>query len=472
MKRPLVRSLLAVAALMPLTARAAGTPASGVSVGTIVVASDYTSSHTVYAVGQRGNCSSGCVVLLRSRDGGATWSTATAAGWQHNEVLPVDLGGRPTLLTTVSGGYGLSFDQGESFQPFQAPGSPSATAPAGTHLDVVLSETDGTADHLLSLPSGTVRPVAGDSALKQMSITPTPAYPHAPAGVPGAIGLGLDPTSNTAHLAWCDDSLTCTTTAPVSSGGKLVFSPHFGHDLTVFLLTPKGLLRSTDGGRSLTPMTVMPAGAGTLITTVTALALTPDFDASAGRGAMFAAVVSASKANNGTLNGGVFRSNDAGATWTASSGSGGLDGGASALALAPDGRLFAGALQFGASPGGVYCSTDGATWNAACPLYAIGGGAGSTSGSSSTHKGNSGAVAVAPASEAAGASATGGPQQQASGGHELHLERDSTVTVSGATRGREVGLVLLVAALLAVGGVVRRQRNRRKGGEAGGAGTE
>src|SRR5207302_4613949 len=64
--------------------------------------------------------------------------------------------------------------------------------------------------------------------------------------------------------------------------------------------------------------------------------------------------------------GGVYRTTDGGTTWSALYSPGPFDSGASAVAVAPDGRLFASFLSSYGS--GLLCSVDGgAHWSATCP---------------------------------------------------------------------------------------------------------
>src|SRR5579884_319792 len=356
-----------LAPLVPVTGQAAR---GGMTILAIVPAADYSSSHTVYVAGERSQCSSGCTELWRSRDGGGTWTRANATGWQPGPLLAVEVGGHPELVSAVTGGYGVSVDGGESFQRHAAPGSPTVSLGHGGNADVLMTGSDGSTDYVLGLPAGTLRQVVGDPALEQLQIEPTPAYGSGAQSAPAAMGWGVDPQTKSAHLDWCDASFVCRAKSSIDSGGQLVFSPNFLSDHAVFLLTPKGLLRSADGGTTFAPTTVMLPQADTLITTVTSLVPTPDFDGAARRGALFAAVVSASKSNTGTLSGGVLLIADGGATWQFLSDSAVLASGVSALALAPDGRLFAGTITMQGSSGGVYCSQDGgATWGGTCSPY-------------------------------------------------------------------------------------------------------
>jgi len=362
---------VAAALLAPLAPLRAQAVNSGLTVLSIATAADYSTSHTVYAVGQRSQCTTGCTELWRTVDGGATWARAAARGWERSTVLPVVVGRRAALVTAVAGGYALSYDAGETFQHIDAPGSPTAvTEGSAGAVELLLTGKDGSSDYVLGLPAGTTKAIPGDPSLDHLQINPSPAYGHSGANIPAAVAWGVDQAKRSERLDWCDDALVCTPKAAISAGGQVVFSPTFATDETLFLLSPNGLLRSTDGGVTLVPVTVMTSDSSTLITTVTSLAATPDFDTRSGHGTLFAGVVAASKSRSNTVSGGVFRSSDGGLSWQPSNDNAGLSSGVAALTMAPDGRLFAGTIQFGDSPGFVYCSADGGrTWGNSCPPY-------------------------------------------------------------------------------------------------------
>jgi hypothetical protein len=346
---------------------AAASPASGVSVTAITVAADYPHSRAVYAIAELPNCQAACAELLRSRDGGATWTRARAQGWQPGSLMSAMFHDRAVLVAWWQDAVALSLDGGDSFTVYATDGSPSSAAADGTAIDVVVSGGGGTS--LLSLPKARERAVPGASDLDHTVVSLTTAYPSPPAGVPAAFALGVDRISGSARLEPCDASLSCSSPIAVPSGGTIVSSPAFTHDLTFFLLGAHGLERSTDGGRSITPIIVMAPSSQTFITTVTGLAFTPDFDAAAHRGAVFAGVISASRATHGArLSGGVFRSDDAGTTWTRRGAATDFGTGVSALDVAPDRRAFAGAYEFGNGAGGLYCAV-GDSWSRTCPPY-------------------------------------------------------------------------------------------------------
>lgn len=435
--------------LIPMSARAAN---PGMSILSIVTAADYTESHTVFAMAQRSDCQTACAELLVSRDGGATWAQAAAKGWQQGPVIALRVAGKAELATAVSGGFALSQDGGETFRAYAAPGSPTASAVTGAETDLVLMGSDRSSDYVIGLPGGTAHRIPGDPSLQQVQVAPTPVYGRPSGDVPAAIAVGLEPNSNTPRLDWCNTSLTCTAETSISSGGQLVFSPSFADDLSLFFLTPKGLLWSADGGRTLVPTTVMPASADTLITTITALAVTPDFDRATKHGAVFAAVMSASKSKTNTVSGGVFRSGDGGTTWQSLGGSSPLASGVSALTLAPDGRLFAGTMAFAGSPGGVYCSEDGGTtWKPACTPLASSG-----AGRVAQQDDPSRVVAPTPTTPNDGGKAT--PSSPPIAGGSIVRPQPAPVGSGSSLHGGAIGGLVLLAVAMTMGGIAQRRR--------------
>ena len=153
MRGTCLRALMAAALITPLLPVSARATDGGVTIVSVVTAADYLTSHTVYAVGSRGSCTgAACTVLLRSRDGGDTWSPAAASGWEQRTVLAVSIDGRPVLLSGINGGYAVSLDGGDSFQAHTAPGPPTAAASRADGVDMVMTGSDGSSDYLLGLP--------------------------------------------------------------------------------------------------------------------------------------------------------------------------------------------------------------------------------------------------------------------------------------------------------------------------------
>jgi len=447
-------ALVLPCATMPAAA-AAPDAARGVSVTAITVAADYMRSHAVYAMARVPNCQAACAELLRSRDGGATWTKARARGWQPGGLTSVMFHGAAALIAWWQNTVALSLDGGDTFTPYTASGSPSAAAADGDNVDVL--SADGSGAHLLTLPAASDRTVSGAPGLDSASIELTTAYPGTSAHVPAAIALGVDHASGSARLEPCDASLSCAAPIPVPSGGAIVSSPAFSHDLTFFLLGAQSLLRSSDGGHSLAPITVVAPGPETVITSVTGLVFSPDFDRTTHRGVVYAGVISVSRATHGgSVSGGVFRSADAGATWVRSSAATDFPGGVSALALAPDGRVFAGTYEFGNGAGGVYCSAGGDSWSDGCPAYP----SPARSGGGGTLTGRTGSSPSLQTTSGAGPSSATAPGR----GKPIALSSHDAVKAPGSAAGRTaVGVGLLALALVAGAGVLAGRRRRRSG---------
>jgi hypothetical protein len=232
---------------------------------------------------------------------------------------------------------------------------------------------------------------------------------------------------------------------------------------TVFAQTARGIFKSTDGGKSFGPITVVAAN-GAKQTNTLGLALAPDYAERGPNRTVFVAVFQVfMEGKQGHSAGGVFRTTDGGSTWTRLSAPTTLDHGATALAVAPDGRMFAG---YAGSDGttGLLCSADGGTWEAACP--AIGTvGAGGRGASTTAAPCRASACTYAPANGVAGAGPStpraGGPGTAASDGAP-----SKTVAASPDTR-RTLGPVPVIAAgaggLLLAGFLAVALRRRRRG---------
>jgi hypothetical protein len=145
----------------------------------------------------------------------------------------------------------------------------------------------------------------------------------------------------------------------------------------VFAQTGRGLYKSLDGGINFAPLAIGVAGATATATPM--LALSPGYREAGPTRTAYAAVLQIfndpahpERAHNA---GGVYRSTDGGATWARVDSSGLLGAGTTAVAVAPDGRLFAGYLGAVHASSGLLCSVDGGkTWRAACPSVVSSGG--------------------------------------------------------------------------------------------------
>lgn len=346
-------------------------------VTSVIVSPTYAQSHRVYAVRHWDPCPHGtCEELLRSDDGGGTWRSARASGWTGTTLEAGLLSGQEVLLSPAGSGLDVSMDGGDSFRAEAVPSSfVSVAHPAGTSLTLLTSTSAGRSS-LLTLPANDLREVAG-SDLRQAQLYVNPAYPHVPSGQPYAIAGGADSQTGFPTIELCDAGLRCTSPRPVVSERDYPFlfmSPRFDGDHVLFANTTRlGLFRSTDGGLSFAPVVIAPKASNTLIQTVQALGFTTDFDGAAHHGSVYAGVLGVNRPHtqeDEALVGGVYRSIDGGINWRKVGAPSRLDGGVTALAVAPDGRVFAAYLA-GATKGvaHVLCTVDDKSWHSSCGGY-------------------------------------------------------------------------------------------------------
>jgi hypothetical protein len=354
-------------------------PRDNFHVFAIAIDIDYLYSHTVYAVASQTGCAlnKNCLFLERSTDGGHSWSDMTASGWSGQPVFPAKRGSQRVLLAAGREGLEASLDGGGHFETYSAAKGDIIDVASGAKggADVLLSYSRP--QHMFSLPAESLTQIPG-SSLSAPVLRFNPSYPKVNAGQPYALASGVDPSTSFPVVQRCDARLVCAGGSVVEtqkSVAKLAISPNFDLDRTLFAATLKGFYRSTDAGTTFTPIVVSPESAQTLITTVQGVAFTPDFNAANGSGSVFAGLLSVAKAASGTggnIFGGVFQSADGGASWSKVGSQSRLDSGVSALAVAPDGRIFAAYVspENGRIQGGVLCTTDRKTWRSSCPEYA------------------------------------------------------------------------------------------------------
>src|SRR4051812_21913483 len=99
---PHLRTLVAlapVATAATLSAPAVAAAPTRYAVADIVVAADYATSHVAYAVGAEQKCRTACSRLLRSTDGGVTWTPAPAHGWPGGTLVSTATGSGEMLLS-------------------------------------------------------------------------------------------------------------------------------------------------------------------------------------------------------------------------------------------------------------------------------------------------------------------------------------------------------------------------------------
>ena len=364
------RATIALAAVPPSST---SQPAASASLySTIAAASDYATSHQVYALGARSGCGGSCPVVLGSSNGGANWAPVKAVGLKPSSFLVAGMVDGKSIL--VAGGEvpQISPDSGASFRNLSGPpGLIDAAAALHGHLDLLVSGT-GDRPTLIELPEGSPQqlPYAG---IHDPSAWFTPAWSDASSDLPAAFAVGTDPNTHFPLIANCSSHFMCSAPRVLAAGRltviRVIPSPDFLTDRTVFAVTTKGLYRSTDGGTTFLPITVAPPGPNSVIVSVQSLALSRDFhaSASAGAGVAVAGIVAIQAPKGGTpsVSGGVYESRDGGLTWSQIGGPSALDMGVTAVAITPDGRVIAASLAGPGHPAQLACDS-GAGWQAGC----------------------------------------------------------------------------------------------------------
>lgn len=449
MIRRLVTTAAAIVVVLPISGAALAAPERRVWVGSVVASTAYAANHTLYSVQRVVDCKSDCTRLMRSDDGGASWRPAAASAWSGASVVAARLGGREVLVSPSQDGIEVSYDGGEAFEAINSPTGAVDVAPSATGgLDVVVSGADG--QYLLELPGGDVRKLEGTS-LDSAQISFHPSWPEVPEGQPAALASGAHPRTGLPVVQPCDASLTCTGGTAVDTKPGLAplhLSPRFDRDGIVFAAHIRGgLFRSTDRGRSFRPVRVAPATDKELISTVQSMAF--------GQASVFAGVLSVSgkEGGSGRIDGGVYRSDDAGVTWDKVGGASDLDRGVTALAAAGDRVLAAPMSAFAAPAAPVLCSVDLEAWRTSCPAVEPAGepaARSSNEGAGDTSKGGRG-------EKRAEDRARGGDEQERRGDGNTRAAGDSSSSSSSPV----AVLALLGAAGLAIAAAAMRSLVKR-----------
>jgi hypothetical protein len=366
-------SLALVAAAAGATAVQASDPSAigDMAVFWIVVSPSYAQSGLVVAVAAPASgCTSNCTQLWVTRDGGATWGRSAASGWRGGRpVIGVDRSGHEVLFAGANV-LQRSDDDGASWTDIGSNGGTPAISPTYAQ-DGTVAVANGKQDYLLSAAGQKSIPGSG-GALSDVSFAMSTAYPAAGSHSPALLSAA-DPKSGNPVIQRCTAAFSCSGSAPLPGAGSLsepvslLLSTAFAEDGVVFAQAGRGIYKSVDGGGSFAPI---PVGAqGATATATPQMALGPGYRESNPSRPVFVAVLSIfSSGTSSHSSGGVLRSEDGGASWSPVGSPSPLDGGATAVAVAPDGRLFGGYLssQGTSSGGGLLCSSDGQTWHAAC----------------------------------------------------------------------------------------------------------
>lgn len=305
-----------------------------------------------------GGCSGACMHLWITRDAGASWHRALATPTGGPLVVVAGPHGGDRLVVNRASDVVVSDDDGATWQVAGPSGTPVAAPQLGD--DAVLMAGHGGEDY--ALIGDTLRTVPGSGGTAVDLTFATAVRAEGDTNPPPTLLLARDRSTGLPEVLRCDATLSCRGGAPLPGA-----TPSGGDGMS--LVSTRGvayarssttLYRSDDGGSTFVAL-ALPPNAGAHYTTIPALTLSDgplrDVDV---------ALLEVLDHGSAQLTaGGVFASSDRGVTWRAVGRPGVLDGGATAVAAAPGGRLFAGYVD-GRGEAGMVCRDGERRWQATC----------------------------------------------------------------------------------------------------------
>jgi hypothetical protein len=452
---------VAVLARAAPVAEAAGSPSAigNQAVQWLAVSPAYAHSGLVVALATPlQGCSQNCVHLWVSQNGGSTWSQSPANGWQGGRpVIGVDGAGHDVLVAASGTQLQTSTDAGNTW---------TNVAPNGTTLPAIAPSfaSDGAVavanpqGHDYVFSGGANHAVGGSGgAYTDLSFMYAPTFPSGGHFAPALLS-GQDSHSQLPVVEQCNSSFSCSGATTLagstnfSAPATLIPSTDYANDGTVFAQSGRGIYKSTNGGAAFSPLALVPSN-GAEATATPMLALAPGYKEGGPVRTAYAAVFQVfTDPKNPHSAGGVYQTTDGGASWHALGSPSPLDGGVFSVAVAPDGRLFAGYTgeQNNTASGGLLCSQDGGqSWQAACSPVSGGPATPVSSAAAGQCTGNSCPHATpAPASPAhatpSGAAAGG------SGSNGGGTAVGASASASGGGGGGGVSIALVIIAIVVV----------------------
>jgi hypothetical protein len=314
-----------------------------------------------------------CTQVWLTKDKGATWMREKATGFTGaRPVITIDAAGHETLY---SEGDNLqrSDDYGDTWVD-AGPGPNGSPTPVPNSPEGAVAVAGGASDYILS--SNAVKPVKGSGgALDDKGFAFAPHFPDS-GSFPPALLVSVERATRRPIIQQCKTDLSCTgNTVLVGSAyygisQRFFFSADYARDGVVFTKTQDTIYKSTDGGVSFTALKL--ADNAATATLARMMAVSPDYrEAGPVRTAYVALTqvfLRAEVTNRRSTfkAGAVYKTSDGGNSWQVVGSPGPLDTGVTAVAVAPDGRVFAGYIK--RYDGGLLCSTDGGNdWRESCP---------------------------------------------------------------------------------------------------------
>jgi RNA polymerase sigma factor (sigma-70 family) len=233
----------------------------------------YDQDHTILALGYGNTCA--CNVLLRSTDGGATWTARTGAPDGNQLVLPPDYPRDPSIFVGQSYGAAGTTDwsAGSFDEPFRALPVPagSIALPAGFDSGdprVIVSAASGVWSY--NTTTQLVQPLMIETKAGVVPALATPlgslrtgvlAMTSSQAVTPGTLERAVTMPADRMALWACPPPWAChlQATVPVSAGASLSTSPDYATDPVLVAYDSTRAVISRDGGNSFAPVS-LPSG--------------------------------------------------------------------------------------------------------------------------------------------------------------------------------------------------------------------
>jgi RNA polymerase sigma-70 factor (ECF subfamily) len=327
----------------------------------------YARDHEVYASGQVKPCSGGCPTLFHSTDGGATWTRIRSRASDRGPVLfppayPTD------KRIFVAGGQALyeSSDSGVTLTPVAPVGGFAAMSPGFSAGDpkILIGSTPGGWVYHDDSKQTTPFETMPQSNADPLTFAFAPSYPRddrvlvgGTEGIGFYTGTATDASTAANSVVYLCHRSSCGPAVVLADGTggtpQVMTSHRYGATGLAYAWTGDRLYRTVDGGASFTRLALPAKGY--------VQGVVED-----GAGRIYLGLLD--NGEDGTT-GGVYSSQDAGATWKHLGAGTSLDYGVWTIAVLPDGKLLVGPT--GGRPmgyvGGVLCSSDGgATWARRC----------------------------------------------------------------------------------------------------------